>query len=70
MNKIVKINNFFFNIVAYKEWEWQIFVGSGVDDWIYWRFFTIAVDYNNSRIEQLVNCVCLMNLCEESLTVI
>jgi hypothetical protein len=43
-------------------------VGSGFDDRVYWRFFTITVDYNSSHIEPLLNDVCLTNLYEESLT--
>jgi hypothetical protein len=41
---------------------------SGFDDWVYWQFFTITVNYNNSHIELLLD-VCLMNRYEESLTV-
>jgi hypothetical protein len=37
---------------------------SGFDDWVYWHFFTITVDY----IELLLNDVYLTNLPEESLT--
>jgi hypothetical protein len=40
---------------------------SGVDDWIYWHFFTFRVDYNSSHIEVLLNNICLTNLSEESL---
>jgi hypothetical protein len=43
-------------------------MGSGYDDWVYFHFFTIAVDYNSSHIELLLNDVCLTNLSEESLT--
>jgi hypothetical protein len=43
-------------------------MGSGFDDWIYWQFFTITVNYNSSHIELLLNDVCLTNLSEESLT--
>jgi hypothetical protein len=28
-------------------------MGSGFDDWIYWQFFTITLDYNSSHIELL-----------------
>jgi hypothetical protein len=42
-------------------------MGSGFDYCIYWRFFTITVDYNSSHIQLLLN-VCLTNLSEESLT--
>jgi hypothetical protein len=28
-------------------------MGSGFDDWFYWHFFTITVDYNSSLIELL-----------------
>jgi hypothetical protein len=41
-------------------------MGSGFDDWIYWRFFIITVIYNSSHIE-LLNNVRLTNLSEESL---
>jgi hypothetical protein len=43
--------------------------GSGFDYWIYWRFFTVTVNYNSSHIE-LLNDVCLTNLYEESRTVL
>jgi hypothetical protein len=43
-------------------------MGSGLDDWIYWHFFTITINYNRSHIELLLNDVCLANLYEESLT--
>jgi hypothetical protein len=42
-------------------------MGSRFDDWIYWHFFTIIVNYNSSHIELLLNGVCLTNVCEESL---
>jgi hypothetical protein len=43
-------------------------MGSGFDDWVYWHFFTIIVNYNSSYIELLLKNVCLSNLYEESLT--
>jgi hypothetical protein len=43
-------------------------MGFGFDDWLYWRFFTITFDYNNSHIGLLVNDVCLATLSEESRT--
>jgi hypothetical protein len=42
---------------------WLIIMGSGVDDWIYWHFFTVTLTYDSSRIE-----LSLTNLSEESLT--
>jgi hypothetical protein len=30
-------------------------MGSGFDDWVYWHFFKITVDYNNSLIELLLS---------------
>jgi hypothetical protein len=39
--------------------------GSRFDDWVYWYFFTIAVNYNSSHIELLQNNICL---CDESPT--
>jgi hypothetical protein len=41
---------------------WLIIVGFVFDDWIYWHFFTITVDYNSSHIELILNDVCLTNL--------
>jgi hypothetical protein len=41
---------------------------SGSDDWIYWHFFTITINYNSSHIELLLNDMYLTNLYEESLT--
>jgi hypothetical protein len=43
-------------------------MGSGFDDWGYWQFFTIKVDYNSSQIELLLNVVYPSNLYEESQT--
>jgi hypothetical protein len=54
-------------IVTYKGFAWLIIMGSGFDYWAYWHFCTITVDCNCSHIE-LLNNVCLTNLCEESLT--
>jgi hypothetical protein len=41
---------------------------SEFDDWIYWHFFTITINYNSSHIELLLNDVCIANLSEESVT--
>jgi hypothetical protein len=35
--------------------EWLIIMGSGFNDWIYWHFFTITINYNSSHIELLLN---------------
>jgi hypothetical protein len=43
-------------------------MGSAFDDWVFWHFFTVTVDYNSSHIELLLDDVCLTNLFEESLT--
>jgi hypothetical protein len=43
-------------------------MGSRFDDWVYWHFFTITVNYNSSHIELLPNNVGLANASEESLT--
>jgi hypothetical protein len=45
-------------------------MGSGFDDWVYWHFFTITVNYNTLHIELLQNDVSLTNPYEESLTVL
>jgi hypothetical protein len=47
--------------------ELLIIMGSGFDDWVYWHFFTIAVNYDSSHMELLRNDVCLTNVSEESL---
>jgi hypothetical protein len=47
---------------------WLIIMGSGFDDWVYWHFFIITVDYNSSHIEHILNDVCLTNLYEYSLS--
>jgi hypothetical protein len=39
---------------------------SEFDDWVYWHFFTIKLDYHISHIELLLNDVCVTNLYEES----
>jgi hypothetical protein len=49
-------------IVMYKWLPWLIIMDSGFDDWIYWHFFTITVNYNSSDIELLLNDICLTNL--------
>jgi hypothetical protein len=56
------------SIFTYKGFAWQIIVDSGFDEWVYWHFFTITVNYNSSHIELLLNDVCLTDLSEESLT--
>jgi hypothetical protein len=43
-------------------------MGSALDDWIYWHFFIITVNYNSSHTELLLHDVCLTNLYEESRT--
>jgi hypothetical protein len=35
---------------------------SGFDDWVYWHFLAITVDYGSSDIEILLNDVCLRNI--------
>jgi hypothetical protein len=44
-------------------------MGSRFDDWIYWHFFTITVDYNSSHIELLLN-VCVTNLSMRNLSLL
>jgi hypothetical protein len=48
--------------------------GSGLDDWVYWHFFTITTNYNSSHIElvlnyelQLLSEECLLDLRMNSL---
>jgi hypothetical protein len=43
-------------------------MGSGFNDWIYWHFFIITINYNSSHIELFLHDVCLTNLYEESWT--
>jgi hypothetical protein len=38
---------------------WLILMGSRFDDWIYWHFFIITVNYNSTHIELLLHDVCL-----------
>jgi hypothetical protein len=35
--------------VTCREKAWLIMMDSGFDDWIYWHFFTITLNYNSSR---------------------
>jgi hypothetical protein len=42
-------------------------MGSGLDDCVYWHFFTVTDNCNSSHIELLPNDVCLTNVSEESL---
>jgi hypothetical protein len=51
-------STFLQNIVTYQGFAWRIIIGSRFDDWVYWHFFTITVDYNSSHTELLLN-VCL-----------
>jgi hypothetical protein len=41
-------------------------MGSGFDNWVYWYFFTITVNYYSSHIE-LLKDVFMTDLSEESL---
>jgi hypothetical protein len=42
-------------------------MGSRFDDWVYWHFFTITVNYDSSDIE-LLNDVYFANFYDESVT--
>jgi hypothetical protein len=35
--------------VTNSELSWLTIMGSGFDDWIYWHFFTITINYNSSQ---------------------
>jgi hypothetical protein len=50
------------HIVMCKQFAWLIIIGSRFDDWVYWHFFRITVDYNSSHSELF------LNVSEESLT--
>jgi hypothetical protein len=39
---------------------WLIIMGSGFDEWVYWHFFTIPLNYKSSHTE-LLHDVCLTN---------
>jgi hypothetical protein len=39
--------------VTYRGLAWLIIMGSGFDDWVYWHFFTFALDYESSHVELL-----------------
>jgi hypothetical protein len=56
----------FYNSVTCKGFAWLIIMGSGFRVWVYWHFFTVTFEYNNSHIELLLSNVCLMNFYEES----
>jgi hypothetical protein len=58
----LKIIKEIFYIVKYSGFAWRIIMGCIFDDWVYWYFFTITVDYNSSDIELLLNDVCVTNL--------
>jgi hypothetical protein len=51
-----------FHSVTYKGLACLIILGSESDEWMYWHFFTITVNYNSSHIELLLKAVCLANL--------
>jgi hypothetical protein len=51
---------------------WLIITGSGLDDWIYWHFLTITINYNSSQsmdvqdlLHSLLDYECLLFYCEE-----
>jgi hypothetical protein len=48
-------------IAKYSGFEWLIIVGSEFVDWMYWHFFTTAVNYNSSHIELLLNALRLLS---------
>jgi hypothetical protein len=52
-------------IITYSGLAWLIIMGSSLDDWVYWHFFTITVNYNSSYFQLLLNDVCLTNLTEK-----
>jgi hypothetical protein len=54
-------------IVTCKGFALLIIMGSEFDDWIYWHFFIITINYSSSHIHLPLNDVCLTNLYEESL---
>jgi hypothetical protein len=60
------------NIVTYEGLAWLIIMGSGFDDWIYWHFFTITVNYDSSQsmtvydsLPSLLDHECLLFHCDE-----
>jgi hypothetical protein len=53
----------------YEGLAWRIIMGSRFDDWVYWHFFTITVEYNSSHVELFLDGACFLSLYEESLTV-
>jgi hypothetical protein len=52
--------------VTYSGSEWRILMGPGLDDWIYWHFFTTTSNYNSSqsmtktRFYSLLDYECLL----------
>jgi hypothetical protein len=47
-------------IVACKGFAWLIIMGSGFDDYVYWHFFIITTNCNNSHIYLLLNALWLL----------
>jgi hypothetical protein len=47
----MELNNKSVNIVTCKGLAWLMITCFGFDDWVYWRFFIIAVNYNSSHIK-------------------
>jgi hypothetical protein len=39
-----------FQTVTYSRLAWRIIMGSRFDDWIYWHFFTITINYGSSQL--------------------
>jgi hypothetical protein len=51
---------------------WLIIEGSGFDDWIYWHFFTITINYDSSHsvtvyasLRSFLDHECLLFHCDE-----
>jgi hypothetical protein len=40
----------FYSIVTYEGFSWLIITGSGLDDCIYWHFFTIKINNSSSQL--------------------
>jgi hypothetical protein len=44
-----------YSIATYSGLVWLIIMGLGFDDWVYWHFFTITINYDSSQSVTVYN---------------
>jgi hypothetical protein len=60
------------DVVMYLGFAWLIIMGCGFDDWVYWHFFTIMINYDSSQsmtvynsLHSLLGYECILFYCDE-----